>query len=256
MDRISKRVAATLAAVATLSSIGVRDLRSAPTRTDAPKLEDLGDGLLDDAVLEGLMKQAGKAQPAGEAQPPLLPDVDKLRRMLDPQQPSPGEDVGQAGESPLSRISTQMAQARSLIAEKDITGETREVQEEIVSQLDELIDKLNKQCQNCSGGQCNKPSSQQTQKSTPKLGGKPSASAGSQASPQQSQVSSGGGGEAQPGEVTDRDVVKKLWGQLPERLRQQLLQSTADEFLPKYREELELYFRRLAEEQSNRDTTP
>jgi hypothetical protein len=34
-------------------------------------------------------------------------------------------------------------------------------------------------------------------------------------------------------------------------LRQQLLQSTADEFLPKYRTELEQYFRRLAEEQSS-----
>jgi hypothetical protein len=153
------------------------------------------------------------------------------------------------------RISSQMSQAGDLIADQNTSGQTRAVQEEIVSELDKLIDQLNKQCQQCSGGQCNKPGGQKAQSSTPKPGGgKATASGGSRAGPQQSRVSSGGGGEAQPGEVADRDVVKELWGQLPERLRQQLLQSSADEFLPKYREELEMYFRRLAEEQSSGGT--
>lgn len=243
----------------------------APAVAGEESLEDLGDELLNDALLDRLINAANKAkadredyagkpsdatQPANQS-PSLLPDVDELRRMLEPQKPTKpqnGEDVGQ---SPLVSISGRMAEAGQLIESQIITGETKQVQEEIVSELDKLIEKLNKQCQNCSSGQCNKPSSQQTQSSTPKPGsGKPSASAGAQSGPQQSQASMGGGANAQPGELADREVAKQLWGQLPERLRQQLLQSTAEEFLPKYREELELYFQRLAEEESNESTAP
>lgn len=243
-----------------LATAGER-LQAAPTPAKPKALEDLGDSLLDDAILGDLIdsardkkgdteKSENKPQPQ-ESSPRLVPKVDELRRMLDPpKQPAPteGEDVG---ESPLARISGRMASASQLIAKQNLNGETREVQEEIVSELDRLIEKLNKQCQNCKkGGQCNKPGSQQTQSSTPKPGaGKPSASQAKSAGATESRVSAGGGGEAQPGEVADGEVVKQLWGQLPERLRQQLLQSTADEFLPKYRAELEQYFRRLAEEQ-------
>ncbi|WP_425398380.1 hypothetical protein [Aeoliella sp.] len=234
---------------------------AAPAPAKAKPLEDLGDSLLDDAMLGDLIdsarekkdsdKSADKAKPS--ATPRLMPDADELRRMLDPpKQPAPteGEDVG---ESPLVRISGRMAAASKMIANQNLSGETREAQEEIVTELDKLIEKLNKQCQSCSGGgQCNKPGQQQTQSSTPKPGGgKPSASQAKSSGAAQSRVSAGGGGEAQPGEMADSEAVKQLWGQLPERLRQQLLQSTADEFLPKYRAELQQYFRRLAEEQGS-----
>lgn len=236
---------------------------AAPRATGQSAGEDLGGKLLDDGLLERLIEYGKQAKPKdgipAEDQPQLLPNVEELRRMLAPpdERPSGGEDLGQASESPLARISGQMAQASSLIAQQGASGQTRVVQEAIVSELDKLIDELNKQCQQCQGGQGNKPERQQTQKSTPKPGdAKPSNSGGSQAGPQQSQVSSGGGGDAQPGELSEPDMVRELWGQLPERLRQQLLQSTADEFLPKYREELQMYFRRLAEEQSPGDTNP
>ena len=172
--------------------------------------------------------------------------------MLDPNQSPPaGEDLGQERRPPLLSISNHMQQAGQLIASQDMTGETRKVQDTIVAELDDLIEKLNKQCQSCSSGQCNKPSQgQQSQSSTPKPGaGKPSSSQGSQSKPTQSQVAAGGEGEPAPGDPADADVVKRIWGQLPERIRQQLLQSSADEFLPKYREDIEAYFRRLAEEQ-------
>ena len=44
-------------------------------------------------------------------------------------------------------------------------------------------------------------------------------------------------------------MVKDLWGHLPERSREQMLQSFSDEFLPKYELEIEQYYRRLSEEQ-------
>ena len=46
------------------------------------------------------------------------------------------------------------------------------------------------------------------------------------------------------------EMVKALWGQLPARSREQMLQSFTDEFLPKYELEIEQYYRRLSEEQS------
>lgn len=262
--RLGARPLVLTALVLAIGLVGMNArLLAAPAPAKAKPLEDLGDSLLDDALLGDLIDSArdkqdadqstDQAKPNGKT-PSLVPNADELRRMLDPPQqaaPPAGEDVG---ESPLARISGRMASASQLIAKQNLDGETREVQEEIVSELDKLIEKLNKQCQNCSScsGQCNKPGSQQTQSSTPKpSGSKPNASQTQSSGAKESRVSAGGGGEAQPGEVADSQAVKQLWGQLPERLRQQLLQSTADEFLPKYRAELEQYFRRLAEEQSS-----
>ena len=45
-------------------------------------------------------------------------------------------------------------------------------------------------------------------------------------------------------------MVKALWGQLPERSREQMLQSFSNELLPKYELEIEQYYRRWSEEQS------
>jgi len=236
-------------------------VRSAPEAANQ-SLEDLGDDLLNDGALQELLKRSQGDDAGRSSRPGMDPaDIDDLQRMFDPNRqarPSEGEDLGQPSkkESPLVGISQQMQQAGDLIASQNISGETRQVQNAIVSELDKLIDELNKQCKKCSGEKASKPGQQQTQSSTPKPGegkpgqGKPAASQGTNSSPTDSQVSNGSGGKAQPGSATDAEVIKELWGQLPERLRQQLMQSSADEFLPKYRDDLEAYFRRLSQERS------
>src|SRR5205814_6675598 len=45
------------------------------------------------------------------------------------------------------------------------------------------------------------------------------------------------------------EMVKALWGQLPARSREQMLQSFSDEFLPKYELDIEQYYRHLSEQQ-------
>jgi hypothetical protein len=54
-----------------------------------------------------------------------------------------------------------------------------------------------------------------------------------------------------PGNTADRSaigaLVKDLWGKLPERQREELLQPLSEEFLPEYAAEIEEYFRVLAE---------
>ena len=43
-------------------------------------------------------------------------------------------------------------------------------------------------------------------------------------------------------------VIKQVWGELPEKERQQMLQTSVEEFLPKYADLIERYFKRLAED--------
>ena len=55
------------------------------------------------------------------------------------------------------------------------------------------------------------------------------------------------GSQARPG-TNCAAVIRRLWGQLPEHARGQMLQSPVEEFPPKYEVLIEEYFRRLAEE--------
>lgn len=221
---------------------------AAPEKSEAAPLEGLGDRLLGDWALP----PAAAPQEPGPGTP--LPSVDESRRQLEtPLRAGPeGEDIGQQGTAPLERISNRMHEAHRLIAAQTTSGETKQVQEAIVADLDDLIEQLSQQCKNCSGGQSQPgQQKQKTAQSTPKPGEgkKPGAASRAQGAAQQSQAPSEGGKAANPAELSDEEIVKQLWGQLPQHMRQQLLQSSADEFLPKYREELEEYFRKLSEEE-------
>ncbi len=59
----------------------------------------------------------------------------------------------------------------------------------------------------------------------------------------------GSGNKArQLGAEERRVLMARLWGQLPERARQQIVQPPVEVFPPKYEVQIEAYFRRLAEE--------
>lgn len=220
-------------------------------------VEDLGADLLGGGLLDELAApESGDDQPATAP----LPDIDELRRMLE--QPE-GTDLGESsGESPLASVHQKMQTAESLIQGHDTSGKTKQVQGEIVDELDQLIAKLQEQCKKCSGGQCNKPGSsqQQTAKSTPKPGAANSQQAQQSNSPSQAQPDAsqqaatqsnarpnGGETSAASDAVDPQAMLKDVWGELPERMRQQMLQSSFDDFLPEYRDDIEAYFRQLAE---------
>lgn len=52
------------------------------------------------------------------------------------------------------------------------------------------------------------------------------------------------------------DLVRDLWGHLPERQRQQILQPLSEDFLPKYSAEIEEYFRALADPERRTSESP
>ncbi|MEM8864471.1 MAG: hypothetical protein AAGF31_02860 [Planctomycetota bacterium] len=195
----------------------------------------------------------------------LLDDLDGLLESL-PEEAEPmrpqgaGEDLGAKPESPLAKIETGMATAQQLIAERGKPVATNRVQKQVIADLDELIKQAEKQCQQCkngSSGSSGKQAKQKSQRSKPKPGQEqPSQQQGSQTASQSRAQQSGQ-------QSTDRlesadsqaaagrppaDVMKEVWGRLPQRLREQMLESSSDEFLPEYREEIEQYFRRLAEQ--------
>jgi hypothetical protein len=212
-------------------------------------VESIGGRLLDD-----LSPDAG--QPVAPAKTVPKPQAMKeIEDSLKASTPLHGFGAGASLTSQsLARVQSSMQQAQSRLTQPEAGGHPGEaqsaspVQHQIISDLDKLIADLSKQCQccngQCQGGQCDKP---------PKPGqkpGKPGAAAGQGRTAARGSTDRLDRSTAKPvdkGEVNE--MVKNLWGHLPERSREQMLQSFSDEFLPKYELEIEQYYRRLSEEQ-------
>jgi hypothetical protein len=140
-----------------------------------------------------------------------------------------------------------MQQAESLLSESRTLQQATDVQQHVVGQLDKLIAELSKQCQ---GGQC-QPSDQlptPSQRSQTKPG-KRGVAAGRGQTAARDSTTRLGQAAAKPADKGDMEaLVKDLWGHLPQRSREQMLQLFSDEFLPKYELEIEQYYRRLSDE--------
>lgn len=209
---------------------------------------------LDDALLEDLGGSLLDGEPAA-ADVPGGQSGDQQRRKLDDEfarklvEPA-GEDLGAEKGRPapddwLRQVTQRMREAESALAERDASGRASAAQQDAVSQLDAAIARLQKQCEKC-GGQCNKPGSPSDKppKASPKSGAKPGASS----------VQLDG---APPADRTALGaLVKDLWGELPERQREELLQPLSEEFLPEYAAEIEEYFRALAEPKDAAENRP
>ena len=244
----------------------------------APKLSDQQRELARDLLLDGLDGLLSDPESEGEAKPgspekvpegpSWLPNEKELQQRMKESlegKPTPdqlGEDIG---ESPLVLLRSTMDRAGRLIATGNDGGETKPTQETIVHQLDELISQMQKQCQNCQKSGGSPKQSQQSRRSKPSQGkpgepqdqpsqqakkSKPQGSPKSQNAAQQSSMRLGQAEAAQAEAARRANAIKQVWGKLPERLREQMLQSTTDEFLPEYRDEIQQYFERLAEEEN------
>lgn len=227
---------------------------AAPTPAGADLVvEDFGAGLLDDELARALDPSASAGAPATPAAD-WIPGGERLGRLLEQGAlETAGEDVG---GSPLAGVVRGMRRAESLIRDDADDKAATPVQRGVVTELERLIAQMEKQC----NGSCNNKNPSQdrqaSKRSQPKPGqcdkpgqrGKPGqqAKAGGQ-KPNQSGTTTLGDPPTADGAAAPQELVKAAWGHLPERMREQMLQSSDSEFLPEYREELERYFRRLAE---------
>ncbi|MGL4511977.1 MAG: hypothetical protein ACRCT8_02725 [Lacipirellulaceae bacterium] len=234
---------------------------ASPAAAAKPAADNLGDGLLEGldgaafAPAPNPTKGPAKgpdAQPAAADKPLVdLGEVEAQMNRAAGAAPA-GEDVG---ESPLLSVVRTMEKAESMIAdESNAVPEQRKA----VAELDKLIAQMEKQCQ--GGGKSGKPSSKKSPQKSQRSGAKPgkgSKPAGlAEGAPSSGAKTSSTQVRAQkatdPSGKAPADLVKAAWGHLPARVRERMLQGSADEFLPEYRDELEAYYKRLAEREAER----
>jgi hypothetical protein len=157
-------------------------------------------------------------------------------------------------ENPLEQAIRAMREAQKRIDGKDAGLKTRELQQDVVKNLEQLIEAVKQQAQSSpSGGKSPKP-----QDGDPmQKGSKP---------PEPAETKPGDDGKTRKDkspESTDkaRDaenrqfaplssdrMSNKVWGHLPEKLREKLLNVYQDKYLPKYDDLVRRYFESLAEE--------
>lgn len=208
---------------------------SSDPREQAAKA-DPGD--VDNRLLEGIGKSESKRETASPAK------SESERRAVED---TGGRTVGRLDEGSdivernvLIQIGRQMQQVENLLSQRNISAETQRNQREIVSQLDQLIAALSafQQAEQQREMESDSKTDEDGRK-VAKTGKKPARN------------SSGKPGKTdspsrEPAPL--QEMAGEIWGHLPERLRGQMQSVEAVEFLPKYRELIENYYRRLAEE--------
>ena len=220
-----------------LSAVAVQAQQ--PRSLDDELLEDLGTDPLDEFDRELFTPGEGQGR-AGRPRDEDLPDAGQRNN---------GTGVTIEHDNPLVEISRRMREAQRLIGRNDSGSTTQALQEQVVADLDKLIEQARKACKKCSPGDkqpqgvsARKPVGQPPKQ--PGNGQKPSDKPATNSSPRPK-----GNGQAAKVDVEAvRDVIKALWGELPQNEREQMLQLPIEEFLPKYELLIEEYFRRLSEE--------
>jgi len=201
---------------------------------------------LDDKPLDGLHDSTSKSRfKAGHHERPddeSRPLEDALKREL-------GKDAEPTdAEPPLARIGDNMRRVESLIQRRQFDEKTQQLQKNIVDALDSLI----KQAQQNRG---QSSSSQQKSKNRSRReqvrpsGTKPGPANTANQQPARNSEARAGKEKVRHADPREtRKMMEELWGHLPQRLRQQVINSSIEEFLPDYELQIEQYFKRLSEE--------
>ena len=221
---------------------GVADAQQSRS-LDEELLDQLSTDPLDDVDRElfgGDKKQGRGGQSPGTEDEAL---AERLRREL-------GDAADPEDENPLLTVARKMCNAQQRIAGKDSGPATSELQKQIVADLDALIQQMRKRCrQGKPAGDCNQTASRSDAgQPQPKQGA--GQGTGNTGQARDSNAKPGKGAGRQPDMQEMEQVIRELWGILPQHNREQVTQPPTLEFLPKYESLIEEYFRRLAEERS------
>lgn len=216
-----------------------------PQPADAQQSRSLDDELFDELGADPIddfdRELFGPEDPQRE--PGDAPDATLRERMQ--------RELGPAAEAedgnPLLTIARRMRDAEDQIGRNDAGTDTQTLQKQIVSDLDRLIEDARKRCKQCKPGD-GKPGAQSVaSRTSPKSPGQPKPGTGGNKPAATSNAKPGQAEPQRPDMAEMREVMKRLWGELPQRDREQMLQFPPEEFLPKYELMIEQYFRRLTE---------
>lgn len=196
--------------------------------------------------------------------PPTTTSLDAALGLIAPTAPSPIDAGKQKLESLLDGSLEQaegddfkeavalMGQSAIRLREaSDTSVQTQRVQEEAVRKLDALIAKAKKNQQSQCNNSCDNPENQK-EKDKQDQASKPKQSQQSQQERQQGKDSQSTTAEAP--RATDPNLrpalesARAAWGNLPQRLRQTLMQGAGDTFSKSYQRMTEEYYKRLGEQ--------
>lgn len=191
----------------------------------------------------------------GEQEPTSRRPSEAIDRELfapDPKPPQPTDR--RAAEQRAVRpeaIVEQMLRCARRLAETDSGPGTQQLQQRIVEDLEAILRQATKDLQDATASRqknAKKPETEAKSQTTDSGQQAPSAKPGAPSEPGQSAGSAKGPG-GQAGGLADRaSLLRRVWGDLPVRQRQEILRfQPPEEFLPEYQAEIEAYFRRLAE---------
>ncbi len=140
---------------------------------------------------------------------------------------------------PLVLVLELMKESQVRLARKDTGEQTRQIQSKIVGVFDALLSQAmqSAQPQPSAGTTQNERQEPEEKTQTTQAQPRQETEAGSQRPTQQSGIS-------QRGELNE--VLPKVWGELPERERNAVLQHAAEAIVPKYRALIESYYRELS----------
>ena len=210
--------------------------------------------------------QAQISPPTGTA-PSLVPRTG--RSSGNPQ----GEDLGSSPDHPLEQVHAGMQTAAGWLRDRNRVDKTQGLQQDIIARLDELISDLEQQAPQSSASSGDDSNAEQGPAQNKTSSASAAASSNSQATgdAQQSSASNGdpdqppsaggdqqGANKDQPGlmnsgqrksaavDLNDPTALQRsAWGNLPDRVREQMQSRMVERFLPSYREEIEAYYRAL-----------
>ena len=228
-------------------------------QSDQPTLDELLDLAPPEASPESPPEASPETTPAEGQDPsqqpePAAPADDEaggtevdpaLRQTLEEGNPA---DALEAAVRQMDVVSQRLGR------ERDAGRVTQREQESILRKLDQVIAAARRQQQGGGGGGGGQPQPQQARQQD--AGGSQVAQQGEQQGQGQPQAagSQASSGAASRGGVADAaadqpiEELRKEWGRLPPRLRNELTEGLTQPFSPVYRDLTEAYYRALAEE--------
>lgn len=163
--------------------------------------------------------------------------------------PAGGGGAGEPeSDDPLVRLTRRVRDAEQRLRRTDSGEQTQELQRGIVEDLEKLIAQIEQQKSKQSSSSKSK-SPPSGAKPGPKKPGQPKPGSTPGDKPAQNPTDSSEQLTAKKTERPDagklKDMLEKVWGRLPERERQDVMQSSFEDFPAKYQYSIEQYFKTL-----------
>jgi hypothetical protein len=149
-------------------------------------------------------------------------------------------------EEPLAAVAREMREVQRRIARSESGRPTQAVQQQVVAELDHLIQQARTPG---SESQVQPRTASTTERGPivqPPAPQPPGAKSGSPRGGSAGKRPAAGQPPQAAGMAKIRGLLENVWGELPHKQREQMLQTPVEEFLPEYESMLEDYFQRLA----------